>query len=386
MDPKMECIEQLELIPRKQITIAKTTEKTGLEDLFAIDGNVLGKNQFLNRLRIEKRRAERSKVPLSIVLFSLRQGDNGNSGAIVRNFLSFLNTVTRETDIKGLVNEGEIGILLPDTDEKGVKLCVEKIIGGNGHFTHSVITGTYPDDIFQSLFTDGKEQPDLVPLYLDESIKPLHFQRAVKKAMDVGGALAGIFLLSPFLLIVALWVKLSSPGPIIFKQNRLGLKGQRFPFYKFRSMYWNTDDRIHREYVADLISGRLEKINQGQGENPFFKMKDDPRITRVGKIIRNLSIDELPQLFNVLKGEMSLIGPRPPLPYEVEKYQPWHLRRVLEMKPGITGLWQVNGRSRTSFDEMVRLDLRYVQHWSLWLDLKILLKTIKEVIHPHGAA
>jgi lipopolysaccharide/colanic/teichoic acid biosynthesis glycosyltransferase len=115
-------------------------------------------------------------------------------------------------------------------------------------------------------------------------------------------------------------------------------------------------------------------------------MKDDPRITRVGKIIRKLSIDELPQLFNVLKGEMSLIGPRPPLPYEVEKYQPWHLRRVLEMKPGITGLWQVNGRSRTSFDEMVRLDLRYVQNWSLWLDLKILLKTIKEVIHPHGAA
>ena len=366
--------------------MAKSIEKNGLEDLLAIEGNVLNKKQFLNRLRIEKSRAERSKVPLSIVLFSLRHGGNGNSKVVVRNLLLFLNTVTRETDIKGLMDEGKIGILLPDTDEKGVKLCVEKIVSGNGHFTHSVITGTYPDDIFQSLLTDGKEEPDLIPLYLDESLKPLRFQRAFKKGMDMVGALIGLTLLFPVLLFVALTVKFSSPGPVIFKQIRLGKKGVRFPFYKFRSMYWNTDDRIHREYVADLINGNMEKINQGEGENPFFKMKDDPRITRVGKIIRNLSIDELPQLFNVLKGEMSLIGPRPPIPYEVEKYQPWHLRRVLEMKPGITGLWQVYGRSRTSFDEMVRLDLRYVQHWSLWLDLKILLKTIKEVIHPHGAA
>jgi lipopolysaccharide/colanic/teichoic acid biosynthesis glycosyltransferase len=114
-------------------------------------------------------------------------------------------------------------------------------------------------------------------------------------------------------------------------------------------------------------------------------MKSDPRVTRVGRIIRKTSIDELPQFFNVLKGEMSLVGPRPPLPYEVEKYQPWHLRRILETKPGITGLWQVRGRSTTSFDEMVRLDLRYVQNWSLWLDLKILLKTAKAVICPKGA-
>ena len=151
-------------------------------------------------------------------------------------------------------------------------------------------------------------------------------------------------------------------------------------------MYWNCDDQIHRQYVTDLIKGRLESINQGDGENPFFKMKSDPRLTRVGKILRTLSLDELPQLFNVLKGEMSLVGPRPPIPYEVEKYEPWHLRRILDMKPGITGLWQVSGRSTTSFDEMVRLDVRYVRNWSLWLDLKILLKTVKEVLHPHGAA
>jgi lipopolysaccharide/colanic/teichoic acid biosynthesis glycosyltransferase len=151
-------------------------------------------------------------------------------------------------------------------------------------------------------------------------------------------------------------------------------------------MYWNGDDQIHREYVSNLIEGQLEEINKGEKGNPFFKLKDDSRITRVGKIIRKLSIDELPQFFNVLKGEMSLVGPRPPIPYEVEKYKPWHLRRILEMKAGITGLWQVSGRSKTTFDEMVRLDLRYVQNWSIWLDLKILIKTIKEVIYPRDAA
>ncbi len=167
---------------------------------------------------------------------------------------------------------------------------------------------------------------------------------------------------------------------------RLGLKGRRFPFYKFRSMYTNIDDRIHREYVANLIQGNLEKINKGKRGDSFFKMKDDPRVTPLGKFIRQTSLDELPQLFNVLKGHMSLVGPRPPLPYEVERYKPWHLRRILEMKPGITGLWQVSGRSKTTFDEMVRLDLRYVQNWSIWLDLKILIKTVWEVIHPKGAA
>jgi len=135
-----------------------------------------------------------------------------------------------------------------------------------------------------------------------------------------------------------------------------------------------------------LIRGKLEKINQGDEKKPVFKMKNDPRVTRVGKIIRKLSLDELPQFWNVLKGDMSLIGPRPPISYEIEKYEPWHLRRILEMKPGITGLWQVEGRNTTSFDEMVRLDLRYVRNWSIWLDIKILLKTIGEVFRPSGAA
>jgi lipopolysaccharide/colanic/teichoic acid biosynthesis glycosyltransferase len=150
-------------------------------------------------------------------------------------------------------------------------------------------------------------------------------------------------------------------------------------------MYFNGDDDIHRQYITNLIKGELEKINQGDKESPLYKIKSDPRVTSIGKIIRKTSIDELPQFFNVLKGDMSLVGPRPPLPYEVEKYEPWHLRRILEVKPGMTGLWQVDGRSKTSFDDMVRLDLRYAQNWSLWLDIKILFKTVRAVIYPKGA-
>ena len=156
--------------------------------------------------------------------------------------------------------------------------------------------------------------------------------------------------------------------------------------YKFRSMYENADDLVHREYITNLIGGNLGKINQGDGEKPIFKMKADERITKVGKIIRKLSLDELPQFMNVLRGEISLVGPRPPIPYEIEKYEPWHLRRILEMKPGITGLWQVGGRNTTTFNDMVRMDLRYIKNWTFRLDLKILMKTMLVVVRPSGAA
>jgi len=150
-------------------------------------------------------------------------------------------------------------------------------------------------------------------------------------------------------------------------------------------MRCDNDDAVHREYVKNLIQGRHDQINEGDAEQPAYKMQSDTRITAVGRIIRRTSIDELPQLFNVLKGEMSLVGPRPPIPYEIEDYQSWHLRRLQEVRPGITGLWQVEGRSKTSFDDMVRLDLRYIRNWSLWLDIKILFKTVLVVIRCDGA-
>ena len=344
----------------------------------------LSRNEFLDRLKIEKRRTDRSNAPLSITLFSICEKEKNKQNKI-QDFLESLKKNTRETDIKGWIDHGVIGVLLPDTDANGVSRYVEKIANGNGDLGYSVITGTYPNDLFQKLLTEKEDFPDFSPLDLDGPTKFRGFQIILKKVMDILGSLIGLILFSPLMLSTAIAIKITSPGPIIFKQTRFGKKGVRFPFYKFRSMYWNVDDHIHREYVTNLIKGNLEKINQGDGNEPIYKMKSDPRVTPVGKIIRKTSIDELPQFFNVLKGEMSFIGPRPPIPYEVEKYEPWHLRRILEVKPGITGLWQVDGRSRTSFDDMVRLDLKYAQNWSLWLDLKILLKTVRAVIHPQGA-
>jgi lipopolysaccharide/colanic/teichoic acid biosynthesis glycosyltransferase len=189
----------------------------------------------------------------------------------------------------------------------------------------------------------------------------------------------------PVMLITALVIKATSPGPVIFSQIRLGKQGVPFTFYKFRSMHINMGDQVHRNYIHDFMNGHHEKTNQGDTNQPLYKNKSDPRITRVGKLIRKTSIDELPQFFNVLKGEMSLVGPRPPIPYEAEKYQAWHLSRILEMKPGITGLWQVEGRSKTAFDDSVRLDIRYIQNWSFIYDLTILFKTIQIVLRDSGA-
>ncbi len=228
--------------------------------------------------------------------------------------------------------------------------------------------------------------PDLFPFDLDHASKGRPVHLFLKRCLDLFGAIIGLILSSPLMTLVAIAIKITSPGPVIFRHFRIGCKGSRFPFYKFRSMYVNNDDSVHRKYLARLIEGKHEDINNGDGDQPFFKIKNDNRITPVGRIIRKFSLDELPQFFNVLKGEMSLVGPRPPISYEVENYKPWHLRRILEIKPGITGFWQVDGRSRTSFDDMVRLDLRYTRDWSIWQDIKILLKTVKAVMDARGAA
>ena len=194
-----------------------------------------------------------------------------------------------------------------------------------------------------------------------------------------------LLLCLPLLWIVGLAIKLSSRGPVLFRQKRVGQYGKRFVLLKFRSMHIGNDRSIHRDFVTKLIASE-EVSEAASGETQaVYKLTNDKRVTRVGKFLRRTSLDELPQFFNVLKGDMSLVGPRPSVPYELEAYQTWHRRRVLDFKPGITGLWQVNGRSRVRFDEMVRLDLRYASTWSLWLDFKILLRTPGAVIAGTGA-
>ena len=208
-----------------------------------------------------------------------------------------------------------------------------------------------------------------------------------KRFMDILGSVLLLFIALPFFLLIAAAVKLSSPGPIFFRQQRVGRYGKPFTFLKFRSMYVDNDATVHKEYVTQLIAGCavLHPCHPGEDGIGVYKLTNDKRITRIGAFLRRSSIDELPQLLNVLGGEMSLVGPRPAIPYEVAAYQTWHRRRVLEVKPGITGLWQVNGRGRVKFDEMVRLDLRYAKNWSPWLDLKILLRTPRAVLVGEGA-
>ncbi len=206
------------------------------------------------------------------------------------------------------------------------------------------------------------------------------YQRGIlaKRTFDATVAAIGILLLSPLFLALYLATRLSSRGPAIYTQRRVGVDGRRFDFYKFRTMVHRNDDSIHRAYSERLING-WAKREGGRA----FKLTADPRVTPLGRFLRKSSLDELPQLFNVLRGDMSLVGPRPPIEYEVDYYQEWHKQR-LQAKPGITGLWQVSGRSQVPFDEMVMLDIHYMEHWSFLLDLKILLRTIPVVVFGVG--
>lgn len=337
---------------------------------------------FHEQLRLETLRAQRSKSTLSIILLTLDKETNVDP-INMNEILGVVREKIRDTDISGFVNHNVICVLLPDTDEKGAKEICAKLADESSQF--SITTSSYPDHIFESLTKNGYVRPDAFPFELGDSIGSSRFKLSLKRAVDIVGSIIGIVIFMPVMLITALAIKATSPGPVIFRQIRLGKQGAPFTFYKFRSMHVNMDDQIHREYIRDFINGDHAKVNQGDAKEPLYKIKSDPRITRVGKFIRKTSIDELPQFFNVLKGDMSLVGPRPPLPYEAEKYQPWHLRRILEMKPGITGLWQVEGRSKTKWDDSVRLDIRYIQNWSLLFDLKILLRTFKEVLRCRGA-
>ncbi len=227
--------------------------------------------------------------------------------------------------------------------------------------------------------------PYLWDLVHKQRNKAENFYRFWKRIMDIVGSIVAIILFSPIILLICLIIKLTSKGPVLFKQTRIGHLHKPITFLKFRTMKHNSDHQIHQEYVKKLIEGTDESLNQGSEEKPIYKLHNDPRVTRIGHCLRKTSLDEIPQLFNVLKGELSLVGPRPPIDYEIEKYKNWHLRRVLEVKPGITGLWQVYGRSKTTFDEMVRLDLQYAEKKSILQDMKILLYTFGAIINTEKA-
>ncbi|MEZ5402654.1 MAG: sugar transferase [Bryobacteraceae bacterium] len=343
---------------------------------------------FLTMLRIERKRTERSNRPFLLMLlepWSLLKARNAQSR--LEEFLRLLARTTRETDIKGWYKQDsvlaviftEVGVadcrtatdalLARVTDALSSTLDIEDLSAIRISFH------VYPEDpavIADRGIADLRLYPDLIA-----NGDRRKAARWAKRTLDVVGSIIGLAVLSPLLLAIAAAVKLTSKGPVLFRQERVGLYGTRFTFLKFRSMRSDNDDTVHREYVKSFIAGF--------GEQKIYKLTNDSRVTSLGRFLRRASLDELPQLFNVLLGEMSLVGPRPSIPYEADAYAPWHRRRMLAVKPGITGLWQVGGRSRVKFDEMVRLDVRYAEAWSVWLDLKILCETPRAVLMGGGA-
>jgi len=233
--------------------------------------------------------------------------------------------------------------------------------------------------------------------YID-GVDRVTWHHRIKRIVDLIIVLLSSILLIPLLVLIAIIIKLDSPGPVLFIQKRVGVKRitlngrvrwviKLFPFYKFRTMWNDVNPELHRQYMHAYIAGDEVKMSSLQPElksSNSYKLSKDPRVTRFGRFLRQTSLDELPQLWNVIRGDMSLVGPRPPIPYEVQKYQREHFRRLGAI-PGITGLWQVNGRSETTFEEMVQLDLEYIKQQSTWLDLKILLMTLPVVISQKGA-
>ncbi len=358
-------------------------------------GEVLSEETFHRMISLERKRSERSQRPFVLLLIDTGRGYPGDKqGRVLLNMLSALQGATRETDVTGWYKTGSVvGIMFTEIvlDNNAVLSTILSRIGAvlrdrldTDQFSRIKFSFHVFPDSWDSQDRDRPSNPALYP-DLEKRQKSHRLGRATKRLIDVLGSLFLLAILSPVFLLVAAAIKLNSSGPVLFRQKRIGEHGTPFTFLKFRSMYTNNDPSEHEEYVRQLIAGQAEKKPaNGNGEG-VFKLTNDPRITPVGRMLRRSSLDELPQLINVLRGEMSLVGPRPPVPYEVEAYATWHRRRLLEAKPGITGLWQVHGRSRVEFDDMVRLDLRYARDCSPLLDLKILLQTPKAVMGGDGA-
>jgi len=357
---------------------------------------VLSEGAFHRMISLERKRTERSRKPFLLMLL-----DTGNhpqpdkNRKVLDKILSALSLSTRETDITGWYkNNCVVGVMFTEfgVDDRNTILStlmtrVSETLRTNlssQHFNQiSISFHLFPEEWNH----DIPERPSNPTLYPDLTRRDnaKKFFCVVKRIMDIAGSGLALLLFTPVLLAIAIAIKLTSKGPVFFRQKRVGQHGEQFVFLKFRSMYVNNDASVHKAYVKQLIAGSAPSHPGNGNGDGVYKLTRDSRITRVGAFLRRTSLDELPQFVNVLKGEMSLVGPRPAIAYEVEAYDIWHRRRVLEAKPGITGLWQVNGRSRIKFDDMVRLDLRYAKTWSPWMDLKILLRTPGAVAFGDGA-
>jgi lipopolysaccharide/colanic/teichoic acid biosynthesis glycosyltransferase len=361
-----------------------------------VDRTPLDEDTFRRMIAIERKRTERSMSPFLLILLECVGAQSVKKHkATLDSATSALLLSSRDTDLVGWYKNGEIvgamftGLVVNDKREvldtflTKVTKSLRNELSEEQFNQIRISFHLFPDDWDHE--TPGR--PSNAALYPDLTSHDEGRRSVliVKRTVDLIGSSTALILCSPLFLFIALAVKFTSKGPVFYRQQRVGRYGQTFTFLKFRSMFVNNDSNVHREFVTRLIASAPGETKQSEGGEAVFKLTGDKRITRVGGLLRRMSLDELPQFLNVLKGEMSLVGPRPPIPYELAAYQTWHRQRLLAVKPGITGLWQVMGRSSVRFDEMVRLDLRYASTWTPWLDLKILLRTPGAVIRGSGA-
>jgi len=357
---------------------------------------ILNEGAFHRMISLERKRTERSRKPFLLMLLDMGNGlRSDNNNRALDKILLALSLSTRETDVTGWYkNTSVVGVMFTEfgaedrntilsTMMTRVSETLRNNLSSQQFGLISISFHLFPEEWNH----DIPQRPSNPTLYPDlaRRDRAKKFFCAIKRIMDIVGSALALLLFSPVLLAIAIAIKMTSKGPVFFRQKRVGQHGEQFVFLKFRSMHVNNDASAHKAYVKQLIAGNAQSQPGNSNGNGVYKLTKDSRITRVGGFLRRSSLDELPQFINVLKGEMSLVGPRPAIAYEVEAYDIWHRRRVLEAKPGITGLWQVNGRSRIKFDDMVRLDLRYAKTWSPWMDLKILLRTPVAVVFGDGA-
>ena len=379
---------------RGRITTADAKSYRSFDQASAHTETALQENVFHSMLTLERRRAERSGKPFVLMLLDANL-EYGSAAVILEEAAEVIMATKRETDLAGWYKKSDIlGVIFTEVSIEGERPLTEilrtkfetalaKDLGREKAAKIAISLHVFPeiwDRNDSDWVADAKLYPDL-----NRGNSRKRMPLVIKRVMDVAGSAALLLALSPLLAAIAAIIKLTSKGPVIFEQERLGRFGARFKCLKFRTMFTNNDPKIHQEFIQQFISGKEECGKENESQQAVYKIINDPRVTPIGALLRKTSLDELPQFWNVLRGEMSLVGPRPPVPYEFEIYDIWHRRRVLDIKPGVTGLWQVSGRSRTRFDDMVRLDLRYCQTWSLWLDLKILISTPRAVFGGDGA-
>jgi lipopolysaccharide/colanic/teichoic acid biosynthesis glycosyltransferase len=367
-----------------------------LEPLAGDQRETLAENSFRRMIAVERKRSERSKEPFLLMLVELDEdGAPREDRKVLEGTLEALRASSRETDVLGWYKEHAVlgvmftGLVVTDKD-----LIITTLLTRVSNLLRDELTFDEFNQVRLSFhfFPDewnheSGDGPTNVALYPDLMNPPVRKKSllVMKRAVDLLSSGLGLLLLSPLFAAIAIAIKMTSRGPVLFKQQRVGQYGKLFMVLKFRSMYVNNDHSVHQEYVTKLIANQAQRNGATGTTDGVYKLTNDRRITPLGQILRRTSLDELPQIFNVFLGEMSLVGPRPAIPYELAAYQTWHRRRILEAKPGITGLWQVTGRSLVKFDEMVRLDLRYASSWSLALDFWILLRTPMAVIRGAGA-